>query len=48
MARFTVNDPKTYTKPVTIHVSHRLVPDADLIESVCAEGEKDLDHMRGQ
>ena len=44
----TVDDPKTYTKPVTIRVSHRLLPDTDLIESFCSEGEKDLAHMPGK
>jgi len=46
--QITVDDPKTYTKPVTIHVNYRLLPDTELIESFCTEGEKDLDHMRGQ
>jgi len=44
----TVDDPKTYTKPVTIKVSHRLLPDTDLIESFCSEGESDLAHMPGK
>jgi hypothetical protein len=44
----TVDDPKTYTKPVTVKVSHFLLPDTDLIESFCSEGEKDLAHMPGK
>jgi len=44
----TVDDPKTYTKPVTVTVTLRLLPDTDLIESFCSEGEKDLVHLRGQ
>lgn len=44
----TVDDSKTYTKPVTVKVSHRLLPDTDLIESFCSEGEKDLAHMPGK
>jgi len=43
----TVDDPKTYTKPVTVKVSHRLLPDTDLIELFCGEGEKDLAHLPG-
>jgi len=43
----TVDDPKTYTKPVTNHVGFRLLPDTELIESFCSEGEQDLTHMRG-
>src|SRR5262249_29730646 len=38
----TIDDPKTYTKPVTILVKHRLVPDTELLESFCNENEKDL------
>ena len=44
----TVDDPKTYTKPVTVHVNFRLLADTELIESFCSEGEQDLNHMRGQ
>jgi hypothetical protein len=43
--QITVDDPKTYTKPVTIHVNFRLLPDTELIESFCAEDEKDLVHF---
>jgi hypothetical protein len=44
----TVDDPKTYTKPVTIKVSDRLLSDTDLLESTCSDGEKDLAHMPGK
>lgn len=44
----TMDDPKTYTKPVTIKLGHRLVPDTDLIETFCAPGETDLAHMRAR
>ena len=44
----TVSDPKTYTKAVTNHVDFRLLPDTELLESFCSEGENDLNHMRGQ
>jgi len=44
----TVDDPKTYTKPVTVKVSHRLLPDSDLIELFCNEAENDLAHMPGK
>jgi hypothetical protein len=33
---------------VTVNVVHRLLPDTDLIESFCTEGEKDLAHMPGK
>jgi len=44
----TVDDPKTYTQPVTIKIGMRLLPDTDLIESFCSEGESDLAHIGGR
>jgi hypothetical protein len=46
--QITVEDPKTYTKPVTINVALRLLPDTDVIESFCSEGEKDWVHLPGK
>ena len=43
--QITVDDPKTYTKPVTIRVHNRLLPDTELLETFCAENEKDLIHV---
>ncbi len=40
-----LDDPKTFTKPVTIHFNEELIPDTDLIEAFCAEGEQDFAHM---
>ena len=42
----TVDDPKAYTKPWTVRVNHRLMPDEDLIEFVCEE--RDAIHYVGQ
>jgi hypothetical protein len=36
----TVDDPKAYTRPWTVKVSQRLMPDTQLIEFVCHENEK--------
>ena len=33
----TIDDPKAYTKPWTVRVNQRLLPDTDLIEFICAE-----------
>jgi hypothetical protein len=44
-ATITVDDAKTYTKPVSIRVQFRLLPDTELLESFCTEGESDLSHM---
>jgi hypothetical protein len=41
----TVDDSGTYTKPVTILVKYRLLPDTELLEAFCNEGEKDLAHL---
>jgi len=38
----TVDDPKTFTKPWTIKLNQRLMPDTDLIEFVCSENNKSL------
>jgi hypothetical protein len=44
----TIDDSKTFSRPVTFKVIHRLLPDTDLIESFCSEHEKDLAHMPGK
>lgn len=42
--QITIDDPKTYTRPFTINLKQRLLADSDLLESQCAENEKDADH----
>jgi hypothetical protein len=44
----TIDDPKAYTKPWNVKLTWRLVPDTDLIESICEENSKDLPHMVGK
>jgi len=41
----TIDDPKTYTRPFTIKLKQRLLPDTDLLESFCSENEKDRSHL---
>jgi hypothetical protein len=41
----TVDDSKMYTKSFTINVAYRLLPDTDILESICAENEKDRNHL---
>ena len=36
----TIDDPDTYTKPWKVNLSWSLVPDVDLIESICEENNK--------
>jgi hypothetical protein len=41
----TIDDPKMYTRPFTVKITYRLLPDTDILESVCAENEKDRIHL---
>ena len=40
----TVEDAKAYTRPWTVRVNYRLVPDQQLIEFVCNENERSSKH----
>jgi hypothetical protein len=46
----TIDDPKAYTAPFTVRVNQRLMVDervdAELIEFICAENEKDVERMK--
>ncbi len=44
----TIEDPKAYTKPWTVNLTWRLLPDAELIESICEENNRDPAHMVGK
>jgi len=44
----TINDPKAYTRPWSVKMAWMLIPDTDLIESICEENSKDLPHMVGK
>ena len=44
----TVTDPKTFTKPITIKFTELLMPDTDLFEHYCLEGEQDYSHQPGK
>jgi hypothetical protein len=46
--QLTLDDPETFTKPVSFKFNLLLLPDTDLIESFCAEDEKDLKHVKIQ
>ena len=43
--QITADDPQMLVKPVTIRVPYRLMPDTEIIETFCSEGERDLDHL---
>ena len=40
----TIDDPKTYARPFTLHMAKLLAPDNELIEDVC-ENERDRGHL---
>ena len=43
----TIDDPGAYTRPFTIHSSHRLLPNDELLEYICNENERDRRHLSG-
>ena len=42
---YTFDDPKMYSKPFTVRLTHLLQPDTDILEYVCNENEKDRAHI---
>lgn len=44
--KVTVDDPKAYTRPWTVIIKERLLVDVELIDEVCLENERSLDHMK--
>ena len=44
----TIDDPKAYTKPWTVVQPLRLLPDTELLEYICVENNKDLEHLVGK
>jgi hypothetical protein len=41
----TIEDPKTFTKPFTFKVNELLIPDSDILETICTENEQDRTHL---
>jgi len=41
----TIEDPKMYTRPLTIKVTEVLLPDSDILEAVCNENKRDRVHL---
>ncbi|HTM12705.1 MAG TPA: hypothetical protein VL127_07325 [Bryobacteraceae bacterium] len=41
----TIDDPKTFTKPFTFKVNQLLIPDSDILETICTENEQDRAHL---
>jgi len=46
--QITIDDPKAYTKPWSVEMPRQLLADTELMEEVCNENEKDLQHRVGK
>jgi hypothetical protein len=44
----TIDDPKTYTKPWTLTFDVQLIPDSELLESICNENNTNAPHLVGK
>ncbi|MBV8845719.1 MAG: hypothetical protein JO307_23170 [Bryobacterales bacterium] len=44
----TFEDPTVYTKPFTVKVNQRIMPDTDLIEFICNENDRSGPHLVGK
>ena len=44
----TIDDPKAYTKSWTVVQPLRLLPDTELLEYICVENNKDVEHLVGK
>ncbi|MEP7353307.1 MAG: hypothetical protein ABI824_08785 [Acidobacteriota bacterium] len=44
----TIDDPGAYSKPWTVRYNLTLMPDTELIEYVCTENNKDVEHLVGK
>ena len=44
--QITVTDPRVYTRPWTVSISHRIMPDDELLEFICLENEKSSQHFQ--
>src|SRR5262249_469691 len=46
--RITIDDPKAYSHPWTVLQDVNLLPDAELMENICNENNRDLEHLQGK
>jgi hypothetical protein len=44
----TIDDPKAYTAPWTVTLHHSLIVDTDLLDYICLENEKSIEHLVGK
>ena len=45
--QITIDDAKAYTKPWTVTQVVHLLPDTELLEFICNENNRDLEHLPG-
>ena len=45
--QITIDDSKAYTKAWTVTEQVRLLPDTELMEAICRENNRDLEHLPG-
>jgi len=43
----TIDDPKAYTKPWTVRLNQRIMPDEELIEFICLENQRFIEYLDG-
>jgi hypothetical protein len=46
--QITIDDPKAYTKPWTVKQDPHLLPDTELLEFICNENNRDVEHLPGK
>lgn len=44
----TIDDPKVYTRPFTVRVNQKIMPDTELIEFICQENDRSGPHLVGK
>jgi hypothetical protein len=44
----TIDDPKAYTRPFTVRLNWRLMPDTEIMEMVCLENNQSIGHLVGK
>ena len=46
--QITIDDPKAYTRPWTVTEEVHLLPEAELLEFICNENNRDVEHLPGR
>ena len=46
--QITIDDPKAYTKPRIVNEEVHLLTDTELLEFICNENNRDVDHLPGK